>query len=126
MIVDAALVWGIAMASLVSLNAYEGGWTGGNASIELAFVIVFPLATAGCFEPLDKIELCSAAASFVMLIQWALHSPFAAWPIGRKTDGDERHRTEYYDTVVLVFAVFVGLFLRRHPPVKAVLPPPKM
>lgn len=124
---DGALVWGIVVSALVSMNAYNGsllsGWGAefGNgysiASFELAFVIASLFLISGAFENFDLIEWAGAVSAFAMLLQWMVHSPFQAWPswMTTRTKDDSRHRTEYYDTVVLVFVLYFGLLLRRHP-----------
>ena len=124
---ELALVWGVVVSALVSINAYNGkllsGWGAefGNGysidSFELAFVIAFPFILSGFFDTLDLIEWGGAVSTFIMLLQWMVHSPFNAWPswMTAKTEDDDRHRTEYYDTVVLVFVVYFGLLLRRYP-----------
>lgn len=61
-------------------------------------------------------ELVADAESPTEVLHWIVHSPFADWPtwMAEKSFNDARHRTEYYDSVVLVFVVFWGLLLRRH------------
>ena len=50
-------------------------------------------------------------------LQWYLHSPFSEWPewwIGKKTENDIRHRTEYYDTHVMCFCIRLILVMTRY------------
>eukprot|EP01114_Cavostelium_apophysatum_P010964 TRINITY_DN25120_c0_g1_i1.p1 TRINITY_DN25120_c0_g1~~TRINITY_DN25120_c0_g1_i1.p1 ORF type:complete len:208 (-),score=11.57 TRINITY_DN25120_c0_g1_i1:65-688(-) len=49
----------------------------------------------------------------IIRAQWALHSPFSPWPFGNKSENDERHRTEYYDTEAVVLCIYVMLLLFR-------------
>ncbi|KNC48099.1 uncharacterized protein AMSG_04329 [Thecamonas trahens ATCC 50062] len=61
------------------------------------------------------LEFLGVVAAFAAHYSWAFHSPFTEWRIGTKSENDIRHRTEYYDTHVLVFAIYLSLFLRRFP-----------
>ena len=98
-------------------------------AFEMAFVVTFPFILAGLLaflfpatfvQKLDYVEWAGALASFLLLLQWMIHSPFEYWPawVSTKSEDDVRHRTEYYDTGVQVFVVFIGLFFRRHPSAK--------
>ena len=66
----------------------------------------------------DALEWVFALAAFVAHLQWMVHSPFTSWPPympGSKSATDIRHRSEYYDTHPLVFAIYLGLLVRRLP-----------
>ena len=66
----------------------------------------------------DLLELIIVFLCFIAHIQWYVHNPFEPWPewwIAEQSEGDERHRTEWYDTHVMVFACYLILFLRRFP-----------
>ena len=48
-------------------------------------------------------------------LQWYFHSPFKPWPkwwFASQGEGDIRHRTEYYDTHVMCFSIWLIMFLR--------------
>lgn len=64
----------------------------------------------------DAFEWTFPLFCWFMKFQWFFHSPFEEWRLVKgKSEGDLRHRTEYYDTHVVIFAAYLILFVRRWP-----------
>ena len=122
-LVPAAFIIPLALEYFVVMNAY-------NANIfdfmdmpdetEYALMDVFVLVVMAismwCFriDP-NSLELLGTLASLCAHYSWVFHSPFEEWRVGTPTEDDIRHRTEYYDTHVLCFAIYAVLFARRFP-----------
>lgn len=102
---------------LVIINAYNADLI---KSIPEDFQYAFPdLIILLClfynYKNHDYIEFFCIFSTFFAHIQWYLHNPYTNWPdwwISDKGVNDERHRTEYYDTHVMCFAVYLELFFR--------------
>ena len=63
------------------------------------------------------IDICFVFLAFIAHIQWYLHNPFNKWPDWwppEKSENDIRHRTEYYDTHVMCFAIYLLLFFNNY------------
>lgn len=63
------------------------------------------------------IDICFVFLAFIAHIQWYLHNPFHKWPDWwppEKSEDDIRHRTEYYDTHVMCFAIYLLLFFNNY------------
>lgn len=76
------------------------------------FVILFVIVK---WRYIDAFDFFGVFIALLAHLQWYLHSPFEKWPIGGKSENDIRHRTEWYDTHVMVFSIYIGLLLRWFP-----------
>lgn len=66
-----------------------------------------------------KIKGYEFLITFICLIthaQWYVHNPFEEWPEwwpASKSNTDERHRTEWYDTHVMIFTLYMLMIFKR-------------
>ena len=125
-IISISFLFPLIIEYLVIINIYNGDKTPFNEVIEyslmdiiafLGLILSYFLKTKpGGAEP-DIFEWIFTILSFIAHIQWYVHSPFEPWPTwwpATQTEGDVRHRTEYYDTHVMIFCIYLGLLLRRN------------
>lgn len=110
----------IILEYLVIINVYNGNGSNLNEVIEYSLmdlVVIIGLLLSISFKfKQDIIEWILVILSFIAHIQWYVHNPFEEWPSwwpAHKTNNDERHRTEYYDTHVMVFTIYLILLIRR-------------
>ena len=132
-VVAASMLVPIILEYLVLLNVYNANIfdaTDMADEVEYALMDLFVLSTIGLVAFFFKIEpnfleVLGGVAGFCAHFSWAFHSPFDAWRIGTPSENDIRHRTEYYDTHAIVFAIYLVLFIRRFPlPQIAAIPNP--
>lgn len=108
---------GIIQEYLVIINAYNGDlipYIDENLEYALLDFIIL-IFTYLNIHRIIFTEYLLVHFIFFSHLQWYLHSPFHDWPdwwIGDKTDNDVRHRTEFYDTHVMCFTVWLVLYLR--------------
>ena len=108
---------GILQEYLVILNIYNGDLINFiPTDIEYSLVDFFILIYLSFTNKLAiNLDILLILISFIAHIQWYFHSPFNEWPswwIAKKSVNDIRHRTEYYDTHVMCFAIYLILFVR--------------
>ena len=112
----------IILEYLVIINVYNGNATNLNEVLEYSCMDLFPLLGLIISVILKKnqdiLEWICTILAFIAHLQWYVHNPFEPWPEwwpATKTEGDDRHRTEYYDTHVMVFCIYLLLLFRRFP-----------
>lgn len=112
------MIWyllGVIQEYCVIINLYNGdliAFLPEDIEYSLVDIIVFIIATVKCR---NFIELSLIFLIFFSHIQWLFHSPFHPWPnwwIADKSLTDIRHRTEYYDTHVMCFMIWLMMFLK--------------
>ena len=110
----------IVLEYLTIINVYNGNLLPINEVLEYTCMDLFPLfmlILSKCLKKKqDILEWILTILAFIAHIQWYVHNPFEEWPSwwpSTKSEGDDRHRTEYYDTHVMVFAMYLLLFIRR-------------
>lgn len=110
------------LESLVIINVYNGNATVLNEVIEYScmdiIVIIGLIVSMILKKRQDVIEWICVILAFIIHIQWYVHDPFQEWPEwwpSTKSQGDVRHRTEYYDTHVMIFCIYFGLIMRYFP-----------
>jgi hypothetical protein len=114
---------GIIQEYLVILNIYNGDLIF-FISTDIEYSIIDLLTLIYLFYNYNyiiNIDIFFILFSFIAHIQWYLHSPFGEWPnwwIAEKSENDIRHRTEYYDTHVMCFTIYLLLFLRFYDKLK--------
>jgi len=114
---------GIMQEYLVILNIYNGDLISFISS-DIEYSIIDLLTLIYLFYNYNyiiNIDIFLILFSFIAHIQWYLHSPFSEWPnwwIAEKSENDIRHRTEYYDTHVMCFTIYLLLFLRFYDKLK--------
>lgn len=108
---------GIMQEYLVILNIYNGDLIS-FISPDIEYSIIDLLTLLYLFYNYNyilNIDIFLILFAFIAHIQWYLHNPFSEWPnwwIVEKSENDIRHRTEYYDTHVMCFTIYLLLFLR--------------
>ena len=108
---------GIIQEYLVIINAYNGDlipYIDENLEYALLDFIIL-IFTYLNIHRIIFTEYLLVHFIFFSHLQWYLHSPFHDWPdwwIADKPDNDVRHRTEFYDTHVMCFTVWLVLYLR--------------
>ena len=107
------------MEYCVIINLYNGDLLGIAEPIEYSFysvpVLMFMLGLVKRGHEIPISEIFIVCIIILTYLQWALHSPFEEWPEwwpAEKTEDDERHRTEWYDTHVMVFGVYFVMFMK--------------
>ena len=108
---------GIVQEYLVIINAYNGDiipYIDENLEYALVdfIILIFTYLNIHC---IIFTEYLLVHFIFFSHLQWYLHSPFHDWPdwwIADKPDNDVRHRTEFYDTHVMCFTIWLVLYLR--------------
>ena len=111
----------IVLEYLVIINVYNGDQLPINEVLEYTCMDLFPLfalIVSKCLKKnkQDILEWLLTILAFIAHLQWYVHNPFEPWPTwwpATKSSGDIRHRSEYYDTHVMVFAIYLLLFVRR-------------
>tara|TARA_B100000035_G_C20883570_1_gene501662 strand:- start:265 stop:642 length:378 start_codon:yes stop_codon:yes gene_type:complete len=111
---------GIIQEYLVIINVYNGDLIPFlNENFEYAFIdLIILMFTYLNIHRILFTEYLLINVIFFSHLQWYLHSPFSEWPtwwtalVGDKTENDVRHRTEFYDTHVMCFTIWLILFLR--------------
>lgn len=111
---------------LVILNIYNGDLiTFIHMDIEYSIIDILTLIYL-CYNYYNNnninnnnilIDICFVFLAFIAHIQWYLHNPFTKWPDWwppEKSEDDIRHRTEYYDTHVMCFAIYLLLFFNNY------------
>ena len=108
---------GIVQEYLVIINAYNGDiipYIDENLEYALVDFIIL-IFTYLNIHRIIFTEYLLVHFIFFSHLQWYLHSPFHDWPdwwIADKPDNDVRHRTEFYDTHVMCFTIWLVLYLR--------------
>lgn len=108
---------GIVQEYLVIINAYNGDLIPYiDENLEYALVdFIILIFTYLNIHRIIFTEYILVHFIFFSHLQWYLHSPFHDWPdwwISDKPDNDVRHRTEFYDTHVMCFTIWLVLYLR--------------
>ena len=108
---------GIVQEYLVIINAYNGDLIPYiDENLEYALVdFIILIFTYLNIHRIIFTEYLLVHFIFFSHLQWYLHSPFHDWPdwwIADKPDNDVRHRTEFYDTHVMCFTIWLVLYLR--------------
>lgn len=108
---------GIVQEYLVIINAYNGDLIPYiDENLEYALVdFIILIFTYLNIHRIIFTEYILVHFIFFSHLQWYLHSPFHDWPdwwIADKPDNDVRHRTEFYDTHVMCFTIWLVLYLR--------------
>ncbi len=108
---------GIIQEYLVIINFYNGDILPKiDNEIQYCIPDLFILAyITYYYKKYQRIEFVLIISIFISHLQWYFHSPFKEWPkwvIGEKSANDIRHRTEYYDTHVVCFVIYLILFIR--------------
>ena len=112
---------------LVILNIYNGDLiTFIHMDIEYSIIDILTLIYL-CYNYYNNnninnnnilIDICFVFLAFIAHIQWYLHNPFTKckpdWYHQKKVEDDIRHRTEYYDTHVMCFAIYLLLFFNNY------------
>jgi len=110
---------GILQEYLVIINMYNGDVLP-NIPTEFQYCIpdlIILIYLLIFYKNYTKIDFIFILLNFISHIQWYFHSPFTEWPdwvINKKSDDDIRHRTEYYDTHVMCFTIYLLLFIRLY------------
>ena len=108
---------GIVQEYLVIINAYNGDlipYIDENLEYALVDFIILVFTYLNIHRVIFT-EYFLVHFIFFSHLQWYLHSPFHDWPdwwIANKPDNDVRHRTEFYDTHVMCFTIWLVLYLR--------------
>ena len=108
---------GIFTEYLVIINVYNGDiipFLNENFEYAIPDVVIFICALLN-MKRVTITEFLLINLILISHLQWYLHSPFHPWPkwwIAKQGDNDVRHRTEFYDTHVLCFTIWLILFLR--------------
>lgn len=113
---------GIVQEFSVIINLYNGDLLPFITSdIEYSLVDIIILLSMLLFvkfkknKYIDRIDWILSILCLFSHFQWYVHNPFSNWPewwIGDKSPTDYRHRTEYYDTHVMCFCIWLILFIR--------------
>lgn len=110
---------GIIQQYLVILNIYNGNlFSFIPDDIEYSIIDFITLIFL-CYYYNKKLitDIILISLAFIAHLQWYFHSPFSEWPewwFSEKSENDIRHRTEYYDTHVMCFVIYLSLFLRYY------------
>ena len=108
---------GVFQEYCVIINLYNGDLIPFiSEDIEYSLVDILILVTRILYFKRNRKNLIDVSLISLILfshLQWTLHSPFHEWPswwIGDKSTTDIRHRTEYYDTHVMCFIIWLLMF----------------
>ena len=109
---------GIIQEYAVIINLYNGDLIPHiTEDVEYSIIDIIILLTRMLFlKRKKKIYIEISLIVFILFshLQWIFHSPFREWPhwwISKKSHNDIRHRTEYYDTHVMCFMIWLMMFL---------------
>ena len=108
---------GILHEYLIIINAYNGDLI---PSIPIDLIYSIPDIIILIYLFVHNVKIFSLDFMLILLtlfshLQWYVHNPFYQWPewwIYEKSHDDIRHRTEYYDTRVMCFSIYLILFIR--------------
>lgn len=79
-------------------------------------VLLYLMLLKTCNYKIYFYELLITIICFLTHLQWYVHNPFEEWPEwwpAEKSETDERHRTEWYDTHVMIFVLYMLMIMKR-------------